>query len=346
VKEVALVFPGELTTRTGGYIYDRRAFGALAARGWRVGEVSLATSFPFPDEAALRGADAALAGIPDGTRTVVDGLAFGAMPELAALHHQRLELVALVHHPLCLETGLASEAAVRLRASERAALETARRVIVTSRLTAETLAAEFYVPRARITVAPPGIDPAPVARGSGEPPRLLNVGTVTPRKGHALLIEALAGLRALPWDLVIVGNLDRDAGTANAVRELIGRHGLADRVTLTGELEGEALAAAFNRADIFVSASFYEGYGMAIAEALARGLPVVATSGGATAETVPADAGLLVPPGDAAGLARALHRMLAEPGLRGQLRQGAMRARARLPGWGDTAAIIETALLA
>ena len=65
------------------------------------------------------------------------------MPELAALHHQRLELVALVHHPLCLETGLASEAAVRLRASERAALETARRVIVTSRLTAETLAAEF-----------------------------------------------------------------------------------------------------------------------------------------------------------------------------------------------------------
>ena len=202
------------------------------------------------------------------------------------------------------------------------------------------------MPRVRITVAPPGIDPAPVARGSGERPRLLNVGTVTPRKGHALLIEALAGLRALSWDLVIVGNLDRDAGTANAVRELIGRHGLADRVTLTGELEGEALAAAFDRADIFVSASFYEGYGMAIAEALARGLPVVATSGGATAETVPADAGLLVPPGDAAALARALQRVLAEPGLRAQFRQGAIRARARLPSWNDTAAIIETALLA
>ncbi len=150
----------------------------------------------------------------------------------------------------------------------------------------------------------------------------------------------------MSWNLVIVGSLDRDAGTANAVRDLIGRHGLADRVTLTGELEGEALAAAFDRADIFVSASFYEGYGMAIAEALARGLPVVATSGGATAETVPADAGLLVPPGDVAALDRALHRMLAEPGLRGRFRQGALRARAGLPGWGDTAAIIETALLA
>ena len=117
-------------------------------------------------------------------------------------------------------------------------------------------------------------------------------------------------------------------------------------MTLTGELEGEALAAAFDRADIFVSASFYEGYGMAIAEALARGLPVVATSGGATAETVPADAGLLVPPGDAAALARALQRVLVEPGLQTQFRQGAIRARARLPSWNDTAAIIETALLA
>ena len=343
---MALVFPGELTTRTGGYIYDRRAFEALAARGWRVREVSLATSFPFPDEAALRAADAALAGLEDGTSTVIDGLALGAMPEVAARHRERLELVALVHHPLCLETGLAPELAVRLRASERAALETARRVIVTSRLTAETLVAEFNVPLGRITVAPPGIDPAPEARGSGGRPCLLNVGTVTPRKGHALLIEALAGLRALPWDLVVVGSLGRDPGTADAVRASIGRHGLDDRVTLTGELEGDELATAFDRADIFVSASFYEGYGMAIAEALARGLPVVATSGGATAETVPADAGLLVPPGDAAALAQALRRLLAEPGLHGRLREGAMRARARLPRWDDAAASIEAALRA
>jgi glycosyltransferase involved in cell wall biosynthesis len=341
-----LVFPGELTTRTGGYIYDRRAFEALAARGWWVREVSLATSFPFPDEAALRAADAALAGLEDGTSTVIDGLALGAMPEVAARHCERLELVALVHHPLCLETGLAPELAVRLRASERAALETARRVIVTGRLTAETLVAEFNVPLGRITVAPPGIDPAPEARGSGGRPCLLNVGTVTPRKGHALLVEALAGLRALPWDLVVVGSLDRDPGTADAVRASIGRHGLDDRVTLTGELEGDELATAFDRADIFVSASFYEGYGMAITEALARGLPVVATSGGATAETVPAGAGLLVPPGDAAALAQALRRLLAEPGLHGRLRQGAMRARARLPRWDDAAASIEAALRA
>ena len=279
--------------------------------------------------------------------TVVDGLAFGAMPELGALHRQRLELVALVHHPLCLETGLAPRGG-RAPAGEGAGgagdgQAGDRDQPAHGR---DSLAAEFDVPRARITVAPPGIDPAPVARGSGERPCLLNVGTVTPRKGHALLIEALAGLRALSWDLVVVGSLDRDAGTANAVRELIGRHGLADRVTLTGELEGEALAAAFDRADIFVSASFYEGYGMAIAEALARGLPVVAASGGPwrrRCRQMPdcSCRRAMRPPGP--GTASHCWQSL---GCEANFAKVRMRARARLPGWGDTAAIIETALLA
>ncbi|HEX8375414.1 MAG TPA: glycosyltransferase family 4 protein [Geminicoccaceae bacterium] len=344
--EVALVYPGDLATRTGGYTYDRRAFAALQALGWAVSHVGLPDRFPFPDAAALTTADVTLAGLPDGSSVVVDGLAFGAMPEVAARHAARLDLSALVHHPLGLETGLAATDAARLLDSERLALRSARRVIVTSPLTARTLVADLGVPAGRIAVALPGVDPAPAVEVGDRPRRLLCVGTLNPRKGHLVLLQALATLRDLDWELVCAGSAERDPATAAAVAEAVRRQGLADRVRLAGELDEPGLAAAYADADLLVSASFYEGYGMALTEALARGLPIVAAAGGAVPDTVPPDAGLLAPVGDVPALAAALRRALAEPGLYRRLREGALLARGHLPRWGDTAYAIERALLA
>lgn len=345
-RAVALVLSGDLATRTGGYTYDRRAFTGLEARGWWVRYLALPDRFPFPDAADLAAADAALADLPDGSRAVIDGLAFGAMPEVAARHAARLDLTALVHHPLGLETGLSPGDSDRLLRSERQALRAARRVIVTSPITARTLGTDLGVPSFRITVALPGVDPAPATEVRDPPRRLLCIGTVTPRKGHVVLLRALAEMRDLDWELTCAGSLDRDPETAAAVRDAVARLGLADRVRLAGELDGPGLAAAYAAADLLVSASFYEGYGMALTEALARGLPVVAAAGGAVPDTVPPDAGLLVPVGDAPALADALRRALSEPGLYTGLREGALRAREGLPRWNDTAAAIERALLA
>src|SRR4051794_2264316 len=209
VRSVALAYPGDLATRTGGYAYDRQAFAALAERGRRVRYVALPDRFPLPDVEALATADVALAGLPDRTVTVVDGLALGAMPAVARRHQRRLALVALVHHPLCLETGLDPVTAARLRASERQALAACRRVIATSPSTAATLAAAFAVPVERLPVAIPGTDPAPVAAGTGAPPQLLCVGTLTPRKGQRLLLGALAPLLDLRWRLLLAGSAGR-----------------------------------------------------------------------------------------------------------------------------------------
>jgi glycosyltransferase involved in cell wall biosynthesis len=74
---------------------------------------------------------------------------------------------------------------------------------------------------------------------------------------------------------------------------------------------------------------------MVLADALARGLPIVSTTAGAIPDTVPSSAGLLVPPGDAEALAGALARAIAEPELRARLAEGARQARAHLPGWAD-----------
>ncbi|MFO1074548.1 MAG: glycosyltransferase family 4 protein [Geminicoccaceae bacterium] len=342
---LVLAFPGSLETLTGGYVYDRRLALALEGLGWHVQRLSLPDGFPFPTPAARAAAEAQLAALPEGTTLLIDGLAAGVLPEALGRLAPRLDLVVLVHHPLCLETGLTAEAAASLAASERAALAHARAVLVTSGRTARTVTELLGVAPERLAVALPGVDPAPVATGSGGPGcRMVCVGTLTPRKGHALLVEALAGLPELDWSLACVGSTGRDPATAAAVAATIDEHGLAARIRLVGELAPEALAPLYRQADLCVSASLYEGYGMALSEALAHGLPVVAAAGGAVADTVPAAAGLLVPPGDVAALRAALRRFLVEPGLAASLRAGALAARAALPDWPATAALVAAAL--
>lgn len=344
MPDLDFFLPGDPMTRTGGYEYDRRIVAGLRALGWNVRVHALGGAYPAPSAAQRAEAARRFAAIGDGARVLVDGLAFGALPEVAVAEAARLRLVALVHHPLAEETGLTAAEAGRLAASERAALGAARRVVATSAPTAAALARYGVEPR-RCVVVEPGTDPAPRARGSGAAiPVLLAVATLTPRKGHALLIEALAGLRDRAWRLECVGSDQRDAATAAALRARADALGLSDRIDFRGETGPEALAAAYDRADLFVSPSLYEGYGMALAEALARGLPVVATRTGAAAALVGEDAGLLVPPGDGAALRGALARLFDDRDRLRACAAGAARVRARLPRWEQACAALARAL--
>ena len=328
-----LVQPGDPSTLTGGYIYNRRLLEALAAGGWSTRLHRLSSSFPQPTPLALEEARRVLAAIPARRLVLVDGLALGGLAELLEREAQRLCLIALVHHPLAMETGLSAATAAALQRAERRALAAVRGVMVTSRATARALAA-YAIPASRIGVVEPGTDPAPAARGSGAGAlELLCVATVTPRKGHAVLVEALSSLIQHDWRLTCVGSLHRCPATVAALRRQISTLGLGERVRLLGEVDSATLAACYDRADVFVLASYHEGYGMALAEALAHALPVVSTQAGAIPETLPAGAGLLVPPGDSRALAAALARLLQEPGLRERLREGAASARSRLPDW-------------
>ena len=343
MNRVHFLIPGDLETRTGGYLYDRRIMAGLMALGWRVDLHRLDASFPQPTPAALAEAGAVLAALPEQALVVVDGLALGAMPAVAAVHRERVRLAALVHHPLALETGLDEAARQRLYASERVALQQVRGVIVTSPSTARALA-DYDIRPEQCAVVLPGTDPALLAEGSGgEGWTLLCVASLTPRKGHAVLFRALARLKSLPWRLRCAGG-DLDPATAADLRTLAAELGLAGRIEFLGQLDAAALAVEYQQADGCVLPSYHEGYGMALAEALARGLPVISTTAGAIPDTVPADAGLLVPPGDEAALAGVLARMMTEPGLRERLAAGARAARLALPDWPTTCARFAAAL--
>ena len=348
-RTLVFVVPGDLDSLTGGYGYDRRIIAGLRAAGWTVDVVSLGAGFPFPDAGTRKDAAQQVAAIPDGSLVVVDGLAFGAMPELADRHGGRLRWVALVHHPLALETGLTAEQRRTLLDGERRALATARGVIVTSSTTARELE-RLGVSAARLRVVTPGTDPAPLATGSGPDEAalglsLLCVASLIPRKGHAVLIEALQGLQDRPWILHCVGG-ERDADTATRLRAAIDAHGLHARVHLHGEVSWSRLQVLYDKADAVVLPSFYEGYGMVLAEALARGLSVVSTTAGAIAETVPGGAGILVPPGDMLALRTALASLLDDRDRRVRLATAARAARAELPTWPRAVSRFAAALMA
>ncbi|WP_371348150.1 glycosyltransferase family 4 protein [Ancylobacter sp. IITR112] len=335
--------PGDLSLPTGGYAYDRRVIEEAPGAGGMLTPLALPPGFPFPTGAELEASAQALAALPPGQKVLIDGLAFGALP-VDLLQALGRPLAALVHHPLALESGLGEGQRAALFASEKAALAQAQAVIATSPATARRLVQDYGVPPGRLCVALPGTDPAPRARGSGQPPRLLAVGAVIPRKAHGVLVEALARLTDLAWDCRIVGATDRDPAETARVSGLIDTHGLGDRIRLTGALAPELLAEVFDDADLFVTASLFEGYGMGLTEALARGLPLVATRAGAIPDTVPAETALLVEPGDAAGLAQALRDLIAAPHTRARLAQAAWRHGQNLPSWTQTAATVLAAL--
>ena len=332
MRRAVVIVPGRLETRTGGYEYDRRIVEGLRNEGWWVDVRELGGRFPRPTSADRHNAARVLSGLPARSVVVVDGLALGALPDEIEREASRLRFVALVHHPLALETGIDRELQEQLRASERRALAAVRRVVVTGHATANALA-DYAVTPDRISVVEPGTDPAPLARGSGgDTVHMLCVASLVPRKGHDLLLRALAAVPQRNWRLRCVGG-DRDADTSRKLREIQRELGLTDRVEFEGESDASAVASYYDAADLFVLATWYEGYGMAVAEALARGLPIVSTRTGAIPEIVPEHAGVLVEPGDIAALTAALTDIVRSPSLRGRLAEGARKARARLPTW-------------
>lgn len=348
MSEVYVLMPGDVddvTAPSGGNTYDRRMCRSLADLGFQVHEVTVRGGWPRPGAAAREELARSLAALPDGAVTVADGLVACGLPEVVVPQAGRLRLVVLVHMPLAGDTGLRPHVAADLDGRERETLRAARTVVTTSRWAARRLVEHHGLAEDRVRVAPPGTDPAPLAPGTDGASRLLCVASVSSLKGHDLLVRALATLGDLAWTCVCAGSLSRDPGYAEELRLLVARFGLDDRVRLVGPLIGEALAAAYAAADLVVLASRAETYGMVAAEALARGIPVLAPAVGGLPDTlgrtldgdVP---GVLVPPGDAAAIANALRRWLGEPRLRDRLRTSARLRRTVLPDWESTAYLL------
>ena len=353
--ELHLVVPGSLDQRTGGYIYDACMVAGLRRQGWRVTVHNLDGVFPDADDRARASFIRTLASLPNGARVLIDGLALGGLPTPAHANRRRLRILALVHHPLAEETGLEPRQRDRFAALEREALAACTGVLVTSTFIARRMEA-LGVPATRVRAVPPGTEPVRPARGPGpdDPPRLLCVASVIPRKGQDVLVHALVRLREVAWSCVCAGSLTRAPAYASAVQEQARQAGLAERTHFPGECTPETLDHLYHSSSLFVLPSHYEGYGLALSEAMARGLPVISTTGGAIPCTVPAAAGVLVLPGDDEALADALGDLLSDApdgarnaadARRAKLATAARRHAASLPTWDQAGQAFASATL-
>jgi len=255
--------------------------------------------------------------VPDGALVLVDGLVTSA----ALLEEaRRLRLVVLVHLP-------------RREPWEGPLLHAVAGVVATSRWTRDWLVTAYDLDPSRVLVVEPGVDPAPLAPGSADGAALLCVGAVTTLKGYDVLAAALRTLGDLEWSCRGVGaTIEPDLAA-----------GLGDVVGLTGPMSRAALDATYAEADLLVLASRAETYGMVVTEALARGLPVVASDVGGVREAL-GGAGVLVAPDDPEELAAALRRWLTDAGHRAEQRAAARSRRTTLSGWDRTVARMADAL--
>ncbi|MGP3998842.1 glycosyltransferase family 4 protein [Streptomyces sp. 8N706] len=323
---------------SGGNTYDRRVCQGLPGAGWQVHEHTVAGSWPQPGEAARAELARRLASLADGTVVLLDGLVACGVPDIVVPEAERLRPAVLVHLPLGDETGLAPFLASGLDARERRTLRAVPAVVATSGWAARRLVDHHGLAPGRVHVAAPGADTAPLASGTDGVTRLLCVAAVTPRKGQHRLVEALAAVADLPWSCVCVGSLHQDPEYVARIRELVETHDLGDRLHLVGPRAGAELDASYAAADLLVLTSYAETYGMVVTEALARGVPVLATAvdgvpeavGRASDGRVP---GLLVPSDDPAAFPAALRRWFGEPYLRRRLKASARHRRAALEGW-------------
>ena len=338
MRPVAMLVPGRLDARTGGTIYDRRIVRGLELQGWRVEVHELDASFPRPTPDAVDHAAGVLGRLSPPTVVIIDGLALGAMPTLVEQAASRLTVVALMHLPLVADPTLDPASAAAFLPAERRALAAVHHVVVTGAAALDLLG-PHQVPASRMTVVEPGTDPAPLARGSSDGRlHLLSVATLNAGKGHTLLLGALAAVASDRWHLTCAGSLARDHATAAEVLDTARQLGLSDRVRFAGDLDEVELQSCYDSADVFVLATLRETYGMAVAEAVARGLPVVSTRTGAIPSIVGTDAGIIVEPGDGAALTDALRRVVADSLLRARLSAGARSRRGCLPTWEDASA--------
>jgi glycosyltransferase involved in cell wall biosynthesis len=347
VRDVHVVVPDGIddpARPSGGNTYDRHVCRELTELGFSVHEHAVEGFWSRPGAAAFAALTADLRRVPDGGIVLLDGLIASTAPEVLVAQSDRLRLVLLVHMPLGHRPPHDTAAGDRER-ERRVLAETAAAVVTTSAWAKHRLLELYALPDERVHVAQPGVDMADLAAGTEAGGALLCVAAVTFDKGHDLLLDALASIMDRDWHCACVGSLDRDPLFAAEIR----RRSPHDRVSFVGPLVGDGLDHRYATADLLVLASRAETYGMVITEALARGVPVIATDVGGVSEALghgddDTRPGLLVASEDHGALGAALRSWLTDSRLRARLRRAARERRASLSAWSNTASTIAVVL--
>ena len=327
---------GETSRLTGGYLYHANVFAGLRERGIEVETLVASGAAPAEQEVAASYLGSRL----DLRRfdvIVVDALAcIACAPWLDGWRASR-PVVAMVHE---LPSIAAGGGVAREQEFEEPLLRADRLVVVSGH--GRSILQSRGVPAERICVVSPGFDRLSLSDAGSEHSasdnsrvHALCVAQWIPRKGILDLVRAWTADERPGAMLDLIGETDADPAYTTSIHAAIA--GVSDSsIHVRGPVDDATLGAAYAAADLFVLPSWYEGYGIVYAEALAHGLPILACGVGPVPELVGEEAALLVSPDDVEALSAALDQLLGDPALRSRMSEAAYYRAVGLPSWKDT----------
>ena len=308
--QLHLLIPGDINTLTGGYIYNKRMVNGLLEMGHNVQVYSLAVDFPFPSPESTQQFVNIINAIPKCETIIIDSLAFGAIPELLRKIKPNHPIVALIHMPLSIRNEFTAAQRKRLSIREKEAFSYADLILVTSPFTMNLLKGMGIDP-VNIIVVLPGVEVLSHKNKYALFPRkLITVSNFTRNKGHLLLVDALKELKYLNWTLDCYGNTNFDPEYVDTLSRLIDFNNLTDRIFLHAPITGNDLSQVYVNSDLLIHPSEFETYGMVLTEAMAHGIPVIASAGGAITQTVPASIGVFFKENDTYSLQQTIKDLL------------------------------------
>lgn len=353
---LGLILYGDLGIRTGGFIYDRHVVEGLRRAGHKVSIHSLAWRSYLPQ-------------LTDNFKSLIPWL-FDVQPDILLqdelvhpsffIQNRYLKreydkpLISIVHH---LRSSEVAPEALKLiyRAIERAYLKTVDGYICNSQTTLDSLRSLSGSDITPAIVAYPGRDhvqpnfsEALITERSQEPGpiRLLFLGSIIPRKGLVVLIEALAGMDHNAWRLDVVGDDTIDAQYTISIKRRIEHHRLQPNINWQGMLDDSELQAIWSRTHALVVPSSYEGFGIVYLEAMAYGVIPIASSAGGANELIEHDHnGFLVRPGDVVSLRSHLQTLHDDRSAMGAIAHAGQQRYNHHPMWNDTVTGIQSFLL-
>jgi len=346
---IGLLIYGSLDTLSGGYLYDRQVVRYLESLGDTVEIISL----PWRNYGRHLGDNFSVHLRPWLANANLDVLIQDELNHPSLLMVNRMlarrrpyPVISLVHHLRCSEQHPAL--ANRLyRWIETRYLRSVDGFIFNGRTTQATVEALAGSGRPSVVAYPAGdhrptvVTPDQIDRRAAEPGplRILFVGNLIPRKGLHTLLDALISLPKGSWRLEVVGGVNPSDGYTKSILAKIQKAGLGKQVQLLGTLGNPDLPKALARSHLLAVPSQYEGFGIVYLEALAAGLPVIASSAGAAHEIVtPGETGFLVNPGDAAAIAAVIAALHTDRNLLVRMGHAAQARYATHPTWADTGA--------
>lgn len=337
-RPVLYITSSDYAVRTGGYVYNSRLVEVLREQGVQLEVHCLEQGFPVVPEPQRASLARRLASLPAHTLLLMDHVYLGRLLEL--FRQMPHPIAAIFHHSDVMEHGTGEdEKGRRLFEAERACLQRVDALLVSSHETARYVQEKYGFPPELIHAAVPGNDASPRTDVGGysaaQGPRLLSVGAIIPRKHYDYILDVAARMKTTAWTWQVAGDPSRYPGHLLRLQEKAEALGLADRFQFLGDVSDADLEQLWRRTDLYVAASHYEGYGMAIAEALRHGVPVVSTASGAVSTW--AKAGVLqAPANDADNMAEQIDRLFCQPGALHGLSDLAWDFGCTLPSWPES----------